>query len=147
MKFKIRKATPKDIPRIIDIQKNDGYVHAYYLTEPRASVLFSNGERFYGAYDEDHLMMGVASINVDIERMRIHFFFIHQVAQGRGVGTLLLNYVMRIAREEKVKNVYIYTEIDSPLERFLLRRNFIKAGYFKRRFGEKDANILSFYLL
>ncbi len=105
--MKIIQATVADIPRIIDIQKNDGYVHAYYLTKQRANVVFSNGERFYGAYNDDNLMVGFASINVDIERMRIHFFFIHKAVQGCGVGTLLLNFVIKIAHEEKVKNIYI----------------------------------------
>lgn len=145
MNFKIKKIGPDFANLLIAIQKNDGFIHAYYLTKERLDKLFSNGEDFFGAFTENDSLVGFISINIDVVRMRIHFLFVDQQYQGKGMGSLLIKHIFLIAKEKKVNNIYVYTEIDSPLEIFLLKKGFIKAGYFKRRFGDKDANILSVY--
>ncbi|HLD25228.1 MAG TPA: GNAT family N-acetyltransferase [Patescibacteria group bacterium] len=146
MNFIIQTIDPSFAERCIKIQKNDGFKHAYYLTKERIHKLFSNGEQFYGAFTDKQELTGFVSINIDVVRQRIHFFVVDKHYQGKGVGSALLKHVISVARKEKVKNIYTYTEIQSPLERFLLRKGFEKAGYFRKRFGGKDANILSLYL-
>lgn len=130
----------------IRIQKNDGFRHAYYLTKERLETLFQNGERFFGIFTSNDDFIGFSSINTDVVRLRIHFFFIDKEYQGKGVGSALLAHIVHIAQQEKITNIYTYTEVHSPLEKFLLGKGFEKAGYFKRRFGDKDATILSLYL-
>lgn len=130
----------------ITIQKNDGFKHAYYLTAQRIEKLFTNGEQFFGAFTHDNRLVGFASINIDTVRLRIHFFFVDKKYQGSGIGSDLLFHILGIAQEENITNIYTYTEVDSPLEQFLLYKGFEKAGFFKKRFGDKDANILSRYL-
>jgi hypothetical protein len=43
----IRRATIKDINLIINIQKRDGFAHAYYLTRRRLEGLFKRREIFF----------------------------------------------------------------------------------------------------
>lgn len=130
----------------ITIQKNDGFKHAYYLTIQRIEKLFTNGEQFFGAFTGENKLVGFASVNIDAVRLRIHFFFVDKNYQGSGIGTELLRHILAIAKREKIMNIYTYTEVDSPLERFLRYKGFEKAGFFKKRFGDKDATILSLYL-
>ena len=146
MELIIKKISLDFAPQLITIQKNDGFKHAYYLTKERLGKLFSNGEEFFGAFTENNSLVGFASINTDVIRIRIHFLSIDQQFQGNGIGSALIKHILSIAKDKKVRNIYVYTEIDSPLETFLLKRGFAKAGYFKKRFGDKDADILSFYL-
>ncbi len=142
----IKNITLEYVDQCILIQKNDGFKHAYYLTKERFERLFKNGEQFFGAFTPDNRLIGFASINMDAVRLRIHFFFVDKRYQGKGIGSDLLCHILDIAKNEKVMNIYTYTEVDSPLEQFLLHSGFEKAGYFKKRFGDKDANILSRYL-
>lgn len=143
MKYTIVNVKPDKSEKLVAIQKNDGFAHAYFLTKERLHKLFSNGEEFFGALNQEDELIGFASINMDVVRLRIHFFFVDQRFQKKGVGSALLAHILSIAEKEKVANVYTYTEIDSPLEQFLISKGFEKAGYFKRRFGDRDANILS----
>lgn len=146
MKYTVINVKPDESKKLVAIQKNDGFTHAYFLTTERLHRLFSNGEEFFGALNQEKELIGFASINMDVVRLRIHFFFIDQRFQKKGVGSALLAHILSIAKKEKVSNIYTYTEIESPLEQFLIHRGFEKAGYFKRRFGDKDANILSMHV-
>lgn len=44
-----RRAVLSDISMLIDIQKNDGFPHQYYLTRERLEKLFNRGEQFFVA--------------------------------------------------------------------------------------------------
>lgn len=145
-KYIIRKLTPSHFEECMEVQKNDGVLHQYLLTYERLQKLYANGEEFYGAFNMEEKIIGFASINNDLVRLRIHFFSISGAFQSKGVGTLLLNHVFDIARVSNIKTIYVYTEISSPLESFLLNKGFVNAGYFRRRFKDKDANILAYYL-
>lgn len=127
----------------IRVQKNDGFSHAYYLSEERIRKLHANGERFFGAFTVDGSLIGFASVNVDLVRMRIHFFCVDRSFHGQGVGSMLLAHIVTIGRRERVRMMYTYTEVNSPLERFFLAKGFVKAGYFRNRFDNRDATILS----
>ncbi len=74
MTISIRNIFPDTAERCIEIQKNDGFRHAYFLTKERIEKLYKNGEKFYGVFDDKHYLIGFASINVDLVRLRIHFF-------------------------------------------------------------------------
>ena len=145
MNFSVNNIYPDSADQLVSIQKNDGFSHVYYLTKERLEKLFSNGEEFFGAFT-DNKLIGFISINTDVVRMRIHFLSVDQQFQRKGVASILLKHILLIAKEKKIRNVYVYTEIESPLEVFLLKNRFIKVGYFKKRFRDKDANILSIYL-
>lgn len=146
MVVNIRKITPRYYVRCIEVQKTDGYRHSYYLTIDRIRTLAHNGEQFFGAFTETGSLVGFVSVNVDVVRMRIHFFSVMHQYQRKGVGSNLLLHILDAARMAQVSNIYTYTEPESALELFLLHKGFVQAGYFKRRFGDKDANILSMYL-
>jgi len=138
----IRKATSKDLNIILRIQKNDGFKHAYYLTRDRFERLLNRGEVFYLAEKETGGPLGFMSIDCEV-RAKLHLSSVHKKYQNKRVGTTLLNYVVSRVKSRGYKRIYVYTEIASPAENFLLTRGFEKAGYYKDRYGEgRDANIL-----
>jgi len=143
--IKISKATIKDISLIIDIQKRDGFKHAYYLTPKRLKGLFNRGEIFYIAYLKNE---AVAFVALDIEkRVKLHFLSVAEEQRKKGIGTFLMQKIINETKKYKKTIIYAYVEEKSPLEKFLIRNKFKKAGYFLNRFGKgRDANILSFSL-
>lgn len=64
MKIVIRPIDPTFSKQCIQIQRNDGFRHAYYLTNERVEKLFANGELFYGAFNENNTLIGFASIKI-----------------------------------------------------------------------------------
>lgn len=142
-KLKIRRATIKDFNLIISIQKRDGFVHAYYLTPRRLKRLFERKEIFFITFLENKAV-GFASL--DIERRAImHFLSIVKDYAAMGIGSFLLGKVIKEAKKYKEDQVYIYTEVNSPLEKFLIKKGFKIVGYFQDRFKKgRHANILAF---
>ena len=144
-KIKIRKATIKDIDLIIDIQKRDGFTHSYYLNRKRLKELFKRGEIFFIAF-LDKKAVGFASVYIEI-RARLHFISVIKEHSKKGIGSLLMQKVINEAKRRGKKMMYVYTEKNSPVERFFIKNGFKKVGYFKNRFGEgKHGNIFSLYL-
>ena len=90
----------------------------------------------------------VGMISVDFEiRAKLHFFSIRQDHQGKGAGTALLAKVLEEAKNRNYSSVYVYVEVDSPVEKFLLNRGFEKVGYYRDRYIKgKHANILEIVL-
>jgi ribosomal protein S18 acetylase RimI-like enzyme len=144
-KLKIRRATIRNINQIINIQKRDGFIHAYYLTRKRLRALFKRGEIFFIAFLGDK-PVGFASLYIEI-RARLHFFSVMKKYTGMEIGSSLLQRVINETKRLKKDMVYVYTEANSPIEQFFIKKDFKKVGYFLNRFGEgKHANIFSFYL-
>jgi GNAT superfamily N-acetyltransferase len=144
-KLKIRRATIRDINQIINIQKQDGFAHAYYLTPKRLRGLFKRGEMFFIAFLDDK-PAGFAGLDIEI-RAKLHFFSVAKKYTGIGIGSFLLERVINETKKHKKDMIYIYTEANSPLEQFLIKKGFLKVGYFLNRFGRgKNANIFGFYL-
>jgi len=143
--IKIRRAKTKDISLIIDIQKRDGFRHAYYLTPKRLKALFKRGEIFYIAYFKNE---AVAFVALDIEqRVKLHFLSVVREQGKKGIGSLLMQKIINEAKKYKKTIVYAYVEAKSPLEKFLVKKKFKKIGYFLDRFMKgRSANILSFSL-
>jgi len=144
-KPKIRKASIKDINLIIDVQKRDGFAHAYYLNRRRLKELFKRGEIFFIAF-LNNKAVGFVSLRVEI-RAKLHFISVVKELTKKGIGSLLMQKVISETKRRGKNMVYVYTEANSPVEQFFIRKGFKKVGYFRNRFGGgKHANIFSLYL-
>lgn len=130
---------------INDIQNNDGFEHSYPLSRERFRNLIDRGEIFYIA-NYDGKIVGMISVDFEI-RAKLHFFSVKQDYQGKGIGSALINQVLEEAKNSNYSSVYVYVEVGSPVEKFLLNRGFEKVGYYRDRYKTgKHANILEIVL-
>jgi len=144
-KLKIRRATAKDIDSIINIQKQDGFTHAYYLTPGRLKKLFERKEIFFVLLLSNKLV-GFTSLDIE-KRAIIHFLSVAKDYADMGIGSFLLEKAIKEAKKHKKDIVYIYTEVNSPVEKFVIKKGFKMVGYFNDRFGKgRHANILALYI-
>lgn len=141
-KVTARQAKLDDFDSIVQIQKIDGFKHAYYLTKGRIDRLIKRGEIFFLAFIKND---PVGFISVDLEiRAKLHFFSIKKQYWNKGVGTTLYQRVREESKKHGCKTLFIYVEVDSPVEKFLLNRGMKKVGYYKNRYAQgRDANILA----
>jgi len=142
-KYQLKKAGETDFAHLVFIQKNDGYEHAYYLTENRIERLVESGEQFYIMY-VDNRFVGMASVDAEI-RIQLHFFSVLKNEQGQGHEEKMLELLLEEVRNHKVqhKTIHCFTEPDSPLLNFLLAQGFEEVGFYKNRYQNgKDAVIV-----
>ncbi len=143
-KYQLKPATKNiDFAHIVFIQKNDGYQHAYYLTEDRIERLLEAGEKFYILYDDEQFV-GMACVDAEI-RIQLHFFSVMEKFQKTGAAVKMLELLLEKVRSEKVqhKTMHCFTEEDSPLLKFLLSQGFEQVGFYKNRYQTgKDAVIV-----
>lgn len=137
---RFRRATKKDIPTIIMLQKNDGFPHQYYLTHERLERLFNRGELFFLAA-VDGIPAGFASVDCEI-RAQAHFLCVDKNYTRRGIGSLLMRTLINEAKERGYTRLYSYVESNSTKEDFLKKFGFVQVGYYKNRYGNgQDASI------
>jgi hypothetical protein len=130
----LRAAMPTDIDVMIEIQKNDGYNHAYYLTPERLQRLFDLGIDFYVVATQDDRVIAFIALEVEI-RARLRFFSVHKDFQGRH----LLN--KEFLREAKIIYVYI-EENGKKVKKFLGQYGFEEVGFYRNRFGEGKNSVI-----
>lgn len=141
LELDIKKATLKDLDKIIDIQKNDGFKHAYYLPEGRLAKLVRRGEAFYIAFSKTKAL-GFISADMEV-RAKIHFFSVKEKWGGKGVGVAMLTKILNEVKRNGYRFVYIYVEIDSPIEEFLIKKGFYEVGIYRNRYSSgRHAHIL-----
>ncbi|MBU0974353.1 GNAT family N-acetyltransferase [Patescibacteria group bacterium] len=139
-KIKIKTLSNENFEDIINIQKNDGFKHIYYLNENRLSELIKRGEVFYGIYSDSSLV-GFTSIDIEI-RAKLHFLSIDKKYQGKGYATLLMKKIIEELKLRDIKQLFFYVEKNSPHEAFLKTQGFSKVGFYVNRFGDGwDADI------
>ena len=142
-KNQLKLATELDFAHIVFIQKNDGYDHAYYLTEDRIERLVEAGEKFFVFYNEDQFV-GMAGIHLDV-RIELHFFSVIVSDKQDKLATEMLTSLMKEIRSYKTlhRNIFCYSEPDAPLVKLLKNNGFEMVGFYKDRYKNgKDAVIL-----
>lgn len=141
--YQLKLAGEKDFAHLVFIQKNDGYEHAYYLTEDRIERLVESGEQFYILYVNDRFV-GFAAVDAEI-RIQLHFFSILTNEQNQGHEAKMLELLLDEVRAKVVqhKTIHCFTEADSPLLAFLIEQGFEEVGFYKNRYQNgKDAVIV-----
>jgi GNAT superfamily N-acetyltransferase len=142
--IQIRHATKEDTPTLIDLQKNDGFSHQYYLTQERLDRLFGRGEVFFLA-TLDGEPVGFASADCEV-RAKVHFLSVDLKFQRRGIGSMLMKSIIKEVKNKGHNRLNCYIETDSTLDVFLQKQGFVQVGYYKNRFGSgKDASIWEKY--
>lgn len=141
--YQLKPAQESDFAHIVFIQKNDGYDHAYYLTEDRIERLVEGGEQFYILY-VDNRFVGMTAVDAEI-RIQLHFFSLLKSEQNSELATKMLELLLQEVRNKPVKHktMHCFTEKDSPLLAFLLGQGFEEVGFYKNRYQNgKDAVIV-----
>lgn len=139
-KIKFKILSDSDFEDIINIQKNDGVRHFYYLNKNRLKELSKRGEVFYGMFQND-VIIGFAGVDAEI-RAKLHFLSIDKKYQKKGYGTLFVEELVKIMKKKKIKQMFFYAEEDAPMTAFLIKLGFVKVGFYKNRFGDGwDADI------
>lgn len=76
--------------------------------------------QYVGAFDEQDCLIGFSSMN---KNGYLHSMFVHQDWQGKGVATLLLSEVEKIARQYKVKE--ITSDVSKTARPFFERKGYV----------------------
>ena len=143
--LRIQRAGPTDYQTISDVQSDDGYSHAYYLTNDRYEKLLARGEQFYIAYSRN-IPVGMFSVDLE-QRAVLHFFSIRQSHINKGYGSELLSFACSLAIHNH-SSILVFVETNSPLKQFLITRDFKIVGYQKNRYGDcRNAHILEKFTL
>ena len=131
----------QDFDTIMEIQKNDGFEHSYYLTKKRLERLQQRGEEFFIVH-LDGKPIAFASVDMEI-RARLHFFCVDKDSTRKGIGSELLEKTIHEAVNQNFDKIHTFVETDSPSEHFYVKNKFEKVGFYKNRYGQgKDSNIL-----
>lgn len=141
--YQLKQANESDFAHLVFIQKNDGYNHAYYLTENRIERLIESGEQFYILY-VDNRFVGFAAVDAEI-RIQLHFFSILESEKEQGFDKKMLELLLEQVRSKEIqhKTIHCFTEADSPLLSFLKNQGFEEVGFYKNRYQNgKDAVIV-----
>lgn len=142
-KYQLKKATKQiDYSHIIFIQKNEGFKHAYYLTEDRIERLIENGEEFFILYKDDQFV-GMTAIDAEI-RIQLHFFSVLDKFKENGDAEKMLELLIAEIKKKEVEHqtIHCFTEKEEPLLQFLLKNGFEEVGFYKNRYQSgKDAVI------
>lgn len=136
----IRSATKRDTTTLIELQKNDGFPHQYYLTQERLERLFDRKELFFIATREGK-SVGFASVDYE-QRATAHFLSVDQNNRKNGIGSLLMKTLIDDAKKRGHTRLSSYVEANSSKEIFLEKHGFVQVGYHKNRYGNgQDASI------
>ncbi len=136
----LHQGKPADVPSMIEVNQNDGFVHAYALPAERLENLFLRGESFVVA-KHDEKIIGFGSIDCEI-RARIHFLSVRKDYSGIGVGTAIMKALLDLARSKGYKKVHTIVESKSTKEIFLKKMGFTEIGFYKDRYAlGKDASM------
>ena len=81
-------------------------------------ILFNN--QFIGAFNEQGCLIGYSSMN---KNGYLHSMFVHKHWQGKGIATLLLSEVEKIARQYKVKE--ITSEVSKTARPFFEHKGYV----------------------
>lgn len=81
-------------------------------------ILFNN--QFIGAFNEQSCLIGYSSMN---KNGYMHSMFVHKDWQGKGIATLLLSEVEKIARQYKVKE--ITSEVSKTARPFFEHKGYV----------------------
>lgn len=81
-------------------------------------ILFNN--QFIGAFDIQDNLIGYSSMN---KNGYLHSMFVHKNWQGKGIATLLLSEVEKIARQYKVKE--ITSEVSKTARPFFEHKGYV----------------------
>ncbi len=135
-----RRAGLSDIPKLIDIQKKDGFPHQYYLTKKRLERLFDRGEQFFVVEQSDNVI-GFGSVDCEI-RAQVHFICVDKTYSRQGVGRKLVKRCLDKAKQKGCRRACSYVEANSSKEPFLVKMGFHQVGFYKDRYGNGiDATI------
>jgi len=81
-------------------------------------ILFNN--QFIGAFDKQDNLIGYSSMN---KRGYMHSMFVHPDWQGKGIATLLLSEVEKIARQYEV--IEITSEVSKTARPFFEHKGYV----------------------
>jgi amino-acid N-acetyltransferase len=110
-----RKATPEDLPRIVELL-GEAHLPAAFL-----------GEQLHGfmVAESDGLVFGCGGMETYGDAAMLRSFAVTEQARGRGTATRLAELLMAEAKSEGLRDVYLFT-MDAA--EFWLHRGFVEVS-------------------
>ena len=68
---------------------------------------------FYLIYEEEEKIVGYLLYTQIYERMEIEQFFVHRDFQNKGIGTVLLEHLIQIAKQNQIENITLEVREDN----------------------------------
>lgn len=134
--MKIRKAVKKDIPRILrlfnselfltgndELRYNKNHIEEY-VTNPVG--------RFF-VYEVDGKIVGAILVEL---RKKAKYIYLDDIIVDRkyrkqGIGSKLMDYIENLAKKEKIKLLFGFTEISNkPIHKLLKKRGYERGKKF-----------------
>lgn len=117
-----------ELKKLIDYAYEKGYILPRTLEE-----LYENVRDFY-VYADENGLAGCVSLHIDTDKLaEIRTLVVREDAQGKGIGSLLLNAVISEARDLEIPQVYVLTRVPEFFEKKGFRRISIEQLPYKIR--------------
>lgn len=143
MKVKIRKATKKDLSKILKLYKSDPYLTGNdNLTYKKAYILeyiIHPVNKLFVA-EVDKVIVGVilGQFWKTSKYVYLNELIIDKKYQREGIGTMLYNYLEALAKKQKYKLVYFFSEVSNKNMHKLAKKLKYKKGknfaFFSKEF-------------
>lgn len=146
MKIKIRKATRKDISYCVSIDVESFGTKRKEVKRQLKRKIKDKTYTILVALVDNRIVGFICFQFRDWNQTSyLEILAVKREFRGKGIGTRLLNELMKLSKEKKVRRIFVDMDIDNQrVIKFYLRNDFIIAGFIKDFFKEKkDAVILS----
>ncbi len=147
----LRKFCEGDLGKIIEIEKasfpdpwsRNGFLY-HYRTNPQGFIVAEDGGEVVG-YAVARIEATFELRNLSIYR-RCHLanLAVEPKKRKMGMGTKLLEEILRYARRKGAKEVYLEVRTkNASARRFYEKKGFIEKGFKKRYYSDDDAVIMA----
>jgi len=129
--MQIRKVEIKDALAIQVLLEQLGYPMAEGLLAKRIAVLAENEAHCDVVYELEGKLLGFMSVHFipqiafDADYAIISYLVVGEEARGKGIGKLLEEYAVELARERKCRRIYLHSNARrADAHRFYLRQGY-----------------------
>jgi len=146
--MKIKKATSKDILLLIKINREsedpldkklgttDNFVKKEFYN------LMKNKKAEFFIYDKKGFVCFKPYFS-GYGNCEIYWLTVSKKYQGKGIGTLLLNFIKRYAKNKKFRAIYLYTSpIHKDAMKFYKKNNYKKINEFPDYYSDGSKSLL-----
>ncbi len=146
MDYVIRKMQLSDLPVVMEIEQAvqempwDYSAFEKFLEIGQSAVILIKGR-----------VVGYIMISIVVDEAEILNFGVAKDQQGKGFGYQLLQHIMTISREEKVKKLFLEVRKSNHRASKLYKRNGfklenIRKDYYRSKSGREDALVFGLEL-
>lgn len=142
-KIKIREATEKDFQVMVEIAKNDGYMHPNKLNLEWLNKRKGEGDLFFIAEFNGKEVGFVVLQKKFAIGSKLHFLSVKEEFQHKGVGAVLVKKAEEETKKLGNKKIFLYTHYKNfNAIRFYSKNDYYVNGVFIDKYGVGENAIL-----